>query len=323
MTMKHTLCATIIALSLAACGSSGGGSPEVQPAQTPTPNTASPDAESSAVKNRSSLDYRRNYAGVVSSKSVIAAQTLLGPQAGSNTRGEKNLTLTLNGRSYGLADRINITALPDGLLELPYKAEWTSLKVAYPDSRDVKVEEQGKMYIYQRPYSMVLATLPTAYRYDGANDPNNRLGRQDTMRVQLVSGLPVNDATITRLSGNTFNYSGESFANFGSGLEKGAFNYSINFTDKTGSGRITGMASTGDIELRQARIGGALPYNPMLSAAERTKGINGEAHSERMNAYRYYLSIFGPNAEEVAGFVEGSRSNPGGQWNIGVSGTKQ
>lgn len=123
MTMKHTLCATIIALSLAACGSGGGGSPEVQPAQTPTPNTASPDAESSAVKNRSSLDYRRNYAGVVSSKSVIAAQTLLGPQAGSNTRGEKNLTLTLNGRSYGLADRINITALPDGLLELPYKAE--------------------------------------------------------------------------------------------------------------------------------------------------------------------------------------------------------
>ena len=323
MTMKHTLCTSIIALSLAACGSCGGGSPEVQPAPTPTPNTPSPDAESSAVKNRSSLDYRRNYAGVVSSKSVIAAQTLLGPQAGSNTRGEKNLTLTLNGRSYGLADRINITALPDGLLELPYKAEWTSLKVAYPDSRDVKVEEQGKMYIYQRPYSMVLATLPTAYRYDGANDPNNRLGRADTMKVQLVSGLPVNDATITRLSGNTFNYSGESFANFGSGLEKGAFNYSINFTDKTGSGRITGMASTGDIELRQARIGGALPYNPMLSAAERTKGINGEAHSERMNAYRYYLSIFGPNAEEVAGFVEGSRSNPGGQWNIGVSGTKQ
>ena len=313
--MKHLFSTTIIALSLAACGSSGSSAPSTQ-SNTPQ-STASPDAESSAVKNRSSLDYRRNYAGVVSSKSVIAAQTLLGPQAGSNTRGEKNLTLTLNGRSYGLADRINITALPDGLLELPYKAEWTSLKVAYPDSRDVKVEEQGKMYIYQRPYSMVLATLPTAYRYDGANDPNNRLGRADTMKVQLVSGLPVNDATINRLSGNTFNYSGESFANFGSGLEKGAFNYSINFTDKTG------MASTGDIELRQAHIGGALPYNPMLSAAERTKGINGEAHSERMNAYRYYLSIFGPNAEEVAGFVEGSRSNPGGQWNIGVSGTKQ
>ena len=51
MTMKHTLCATIITLSLAACGSGGGGSPEVQPAPTPTPNTPSPDAESSAVKN--------------------------------------------------------------------------------------------------------------------------------------------------------------------------------------------------------------------------------------------------------------------------------
>lgn len=179
--MKHLFSTTIIALSLAACGSSGSSAPSTQ-SNTPQ-STASPDAESSAVKNRSSLDYRRNYAGVVSSKSVIAAQTLLGPQAGSNTRGEKNLTLTLNGRSYGLADRINITALPDGLLELPYKAEWTSLKVAYPDSRDVKVEEQGKMYIYQRPYSMVLATLPTAYRYDGANDPNNRLGRADTMKV--------------------------------------------------------------------------------------------------------------------------------------------
>ena len=138
--MKHLLSTTIIALSLAACGSSGGGPPSVQ---NNTPQTAaSPDAESSAVKNRSSLDYRRNYAGVVSSKSVIAAQTLMGPQAGNNTRGEKDLTLTLNGRSYGLNDRINITALPDGLLELPYKAEWTSLKVSYPDSRDVKVEQR-------------------------------------------------------------------------------------------------------------------------------------------------------------------------------------
>ena len=93
MTMKHTLCATIIALSLAACGSSGSSAPSTQ-SNTPQ-STASPDAESSAVKTRSSLDYRRNYAGVVSSKSVFAAQTLLGPQAGSNTRGEKNLTLTL------------------------------------------------------------------------------------------------------------------------------------------------------------------------------------------------------------------------------------
>ncbi|MBH5328071.1 hypothetical protein H9Q10_00065 [Eikenella sp. S3360] len=324
---KHLFCTTIIALGLAACGSSGGGSPSVQNNNTPTPaaQTTSPDAESSAVKNAgTSLDYRRNYAAIIGSKSVIAAQTLMGPQAGNNTRGEKNLTLTLNGRSYGLTDRINIAALPDGLLELPYKAEWTSLKVAYPSpNRDVNVEEQGKMYIYQRPYSMVLATRPDTYRYDGANDPNNRLNRQDTMKVQLVSGLPVSDATINRLSGNTFNYKGESFANFGSGLEKGVFDYNINFTDKTGSGRITGMASTGDIELRQGRIGSAQPFNPMLNSAERTKGINGTASSERMDASWYYLSIFGPNAEEVAGFVEGSRRGSSGQWNIGVSGTKQ
>ena len=52
------------------------------------------------------------------------------------------------------------------------------------------------------------------------------------------------------------------------------------------------------------------------------KGISGSAETEKMKAY-YYASIFGPKAEEVAGYVTGSRNSKEGEWNVGFGGEKQ
>ena len=278
--------------------------------------------EASHTKNASkSLDYRRNYKEVLASKSVLAIQTVKGPQAGNWSSGEKEMTLTINGHTYNMTDRIDITALPDGLLERKYDAKGKELLVAYPDNKIVETREKGTMYLYQQPYSVVIATLPTEYQYDGKSDPKGRLGKENTFQVKLVSGLPTSDDVIKSLNGKA-TYQGKAFANFGKGVETGELTYAIDFDSKKGSGSITGIDSTGKITLKEGSIGSASPFNP-LSTAGRVKGISSSAETEKMKAYYYYVSIFGPKAEEVAGYVTGSRNSKEGEWHVGFGGEKQ
>ena len=227
---------SLLILSVTAC-SSNNPEPPLQ-------------GEASHTKNASkSVDYRRNYKEVLASKSVLAIQTVKGPQAGNWSSGEKEMTLTINGHTYNMTDRIDITALPDGLLERKYDAKGKELLVAYPDNKIVETREKGTMYLYQQPYSVVIATLPTEYQYDGKSDPKGRLGKENTFQVKLVSGLPTSDDVIKSLNGKA-TYQGKAFANFGKGVETGELTYAIDFDSKKGSGSITGFDSTGKITLK-------------------------------------------------------------------------
>ena len=299
---------SLLILSVTAC-SSNNSEPPLQ-------------GEASHSKNASkSLDYRRNYKEVLASKSVIAIQTVKGPQSGNWSSGEKDMTLTINGHTYNMTDRIDITALPDGLLERKYDATGKELLVAYPDNKIVETREKGTMYLYQQHYSVVIDTLPTEYQYYGKSDPKGRIGKENTFQVKLISGLPTSDDVIKSLKGKA-TYQGKAFAHFGTGVETGELTYAIDFDSKKGSGSITGINSTGKITLKEGNIGSGSPFNP-LSTAGRVKGISGSAETEKMKAYYYYASIFGPKAEEVAGYVTGSRNSKEGEWNVGFGGEKQ
>ena len=268
-----------------------------------------------------SVDYRRNYKDVVASKTVIALQTIKGVQSGNWSSGDREMTLTLNGHTYNMTDRIDITALPDGLFERKYDAKGKELFVSYPENRVVDTHEKGTMYIYQQPYSVVLATLPTEYEYDGKSDPKGRLGKEKTFQVQMISGLPTPDNVIKSQTG-TANYKGQAFANFGRGTETGELDYIIDFDKKKGSGSINGIETTGKITLKEGNIGSGVKFNPM-STAGTVKGISGSADTEKLDAYYYHLSIFGPKADEVAGYVYGKKSSKEGEWNVAFGGEKQ
>ena len=272
-----------------------------------------------------SYDYRRVYKDVVANKSAIAIQTIRGPQAGASSRGEKQMAIKLNGNTYDMTDRIDISALPDGQLMLKYDARGKELKVGFPDNRIVDTHERGTMHIYQQPYSAVIATAPTEFEYDGKTDPEGRLGKADSFQVQLVSGLATSAQTVTNLTekGVTANYKGKAFTDLGNGVETGQLDYAIDFGAKKGKGEITGIESTGRIELTEGRIGGAMSsqFNPM-STAERGKGISSSVNAEKMDAYYYELSIFGPKAEEIAGYVYGRKQGKEGKWNVAFAGSQ-
>ena len=308
---------SLLVLSVTACASKDD--PKVA---EPKPEAEKPlVGEASRTKNaNASIDYRRNYNQVLANKALIAIQTVNGEQAGNWSRGERAMTLTLNGHTYDMNDRIDITALPDGLLERQYEAKGKKLKVNVGKENEIlDTYQKGTMYIYQQPYSVVIATLPTEDKFGDKSDPDGRLGKASTFQVQLISGLPTKETVINSLT-DTVTYKGQAFANFGKGKETGELTYDINFATKKGKGEITGIDSTGKIELAEGRIGSGAKFNPL--ATERPKGISGSANAEKMDAYNYHLSIFGPNADEVAGYVYGRKQGKQGNWNVGFGGAK-
>ena len=317
MSMKFAYMSLLV-LSVAACSSSSHSNHS-----TPSKNEMeSPlQGEASHSKNSKNYDYRRYYKDILAAKTVLAVQTIKGAQAGNYSRGEKELKLILNDHQYGLTDRIDITLLPDGLIERLYEATGKELFVSYAKTQTIETQEKGKMYIYQQPYSAVIATKATQYQYDGKDDPNHRLNQPSTFRVQLISGLPTSEDNIKKMT-ESIHYKGSAFADFGQGLEQGKLNYTIDFDKKTGQGNISGIESTGDIELKTGRIGTGAMFNPM-SISGAVKGIYGSAKAEKMKAFDYHLSIFGPKGEEVAGFVEGAKSSKEGAWHLGFAGEKQ
>ncbi len=79
-------------------------------------------------------------------------------------------------------------------------------------------------------------------------------------------------------------YSGSAFSK----NETGTLNYTVDFDARTGSGNITGMIAPGTITLDSGAISGS--------------GITSTANA---GAGTYELQFFGPQAEEIAGKVQG------------------
>lgn len=91
-------------------------------------------------------------------------------------------------------------------------------------------------------------------------------------------------------------YSGVAF----DAKKQGELTYTVNFADKKGSGKITGLEHIGDLTLEEADIYKSVSNNDM-----RVKGnVIAEAWKDQggVNA-GYEANFFGPNAEEIAGQV--------------------
>ena len=139
----------------------------------------------------------------------------------------------------------------------------------------------GKIKIYQQPYSVVIG---------------NGIG---TFEIDAYIGLKTESGAIP--SSGKAHYSGAAFSKD----QNGALSYLVNFDNRTGQGRISGIDNAGEIRLHNGTISGT--------------GISANATSDYAGNGHYELGFFGPKAEEIAGKVEGLNSGVG---EIGFGGTR-
>ena len=166
-------------------------------------------------------------------------------------------------------------------------------------SNNITTASGTQSVVYNQPYSVVLGN------YSGDLSYNNKTGalisddRTSNIKIQglktTVDAIPtLGTATYTGKAFNgayidttTIDYSGMiPSISTTSKLAEGTLDYNINFTDRLGSGSITGLGNT--ISLEQGSISGT--------------GITSTA-KQLTNTGTYSLDFYGKKAEEVAGKV--------------------
>ena len=134
--------------------------------------------------------------------------------------------------------------------------------------------------VYNQPYSVVIGEYTSkqdGYRFSESSDIT-------------VQGLKTEETAIPTLGKAT--YFGKAFTRDGNYLQTGGLSYEgnlsydVNFEDRTGSGSITGLGDT--VELQQGTISGT--------------GISAIAQQGYKNG-NYLLDFYGKKAEEIAGKV--------------------
>lgn len=141
----------------------------------------------------------------------------------------------------------------------------------------------GNHYVYLTPDVRVIGRDLTAYWMD--NKPG-----QDNFRIQRIIGT----RTVELPQSGTFTYTGKGF----NADNIGTLNYQVNFSERTGSGKISGFNNgMADIRLEQGLI-----ENGQLKATASANGING----------KYELGFYGNQTTSIAGEVYLPRAFEGG-----------
>ena len=172
--------------------------------------------------------------------------------------------------------------------------------------------------IYNQKYSVITGKYnktiapykEVEYYHDEGDNPNEPPFRtRDVSKTRTVETYTVNSDYYGSSIANGFKTPVEKFPTEGNATytgvafdsqKQGEFTYTVNFADKKGSGKITGLEHIGDITLQEAEI-----YKSASNNDFRVKGdVVAEAWKEQGGVNgRYAANFFGPNAEEIAGKV--------------------
>jgi len=148
----------------------------------------------------------------------------------------------------------------------------------------------GTLLAYQQPYSVV-----TGITWMHGSGPEYKPDRTKLFKQDSTLGFVTAIPTLSTLTAQnaTFNYTGVAFDSTNN-IQEGTLDYTVNFGSREGQGSITGLASTGTIDLQAAQL-------------DNRGVIRGDAHFADVLASaqqgKYELSFFGPDAEEIAGFI--------------------
>ncbi|WP_308034611.1 factor H binding protein domain-containing protein [Neisseria lactamica] len=152
---------------------------------------------------------------------------------------------------------------------------------------------KGRAHIYRQNYSLV-AGLSERERIE--KDPT---GIERNLDVDDDVDLVVKGSATKALpTKGSFDYTGAA----GNGKNTGVLSYNVNFENKTGSGKITGLGKT--LNLAEGKIASYEHHNSLDNTTIRGHGISGQTSREDASASgSYKLGFFGPNAEEIVGAV--------------------
>lgn len=212
-------------------------------------------------------------------------------ESGQITINGKTYTGTAHSASNLFVTPLNINDFKQGFSENTYEDKFTN--------KDKETTQHKGVYkVYNQPFSFVFGDYMTQFAYYGEKDFSETDSRSVNYGGLATTILPTNVAVTYR--GLAFNKA-----------EKGALEYTINYGSNnsgSGSGKITGIASTGDITLEKGDIDQYKRYpvdyktgnNHELTAF----GIVGQASfAKGGNKQQYELDIYGPNGTEIAGLV--------------------
>lgn len=267
--------ATLLALTLAACGGGGGGSQSLSTDSTPTKDNKVVSV--SAQKEQAIGELEEAYDVKVDSYSV-----------------------KINGKTYK-SGNIDLSGLGEGVQRIKITEEATGTTAEGSKGKAVR---DSILHIYQQPYSIVAGV-------EVKGGTVTAPGFRETLDAEDVDFDTVRGyATQTLPSSGKFNYVGEALSQ----EQTGKFNYTVDFTAKTGSGSITDIAD--GITLHEGQIGKMSHTNPDNTVVS-GYGIGSSARSNSGLSGTYKLGFFGPNADEVAGVVTSHYGD------VGFGGKKQ
>lgn len=175
-------------------------------------------------------------------------------------------------------------------------------KVAYQvpsfeiiDDEDRLTKFQGWRHIYQLPYSIVVRTensIDTRNDVDFTNGQNSRVDFDIAGLATTELGLPAEGKAT---------YVGRAINDTGG---TATLRYNLDFANRVGSGHIIGYTDSGIINLNEAGI------TKLSLKGKDVLGITGDAVAAKPSSWvedvngKYGLGFFGPEAQEIAGFVE-------------------
>ena len=224
------------------------------------------------------------------------------PNVPKNLLPDDNSTITITDdekqgadreKTYKSGDTFNIGHKKlDKITELVYKRK------AGDGSTD-----EGKLLLYRQDYSAIVGTIATAAKNADGSDR----AFSNKLFIDSVQGKETNDLNIP--DKGEARYKGTAFA--GAGYSKnGTLDYTVNFGDRTGRGKITGLPGFRDITLEEAVL---------YTRDGNTTGVDdGKARSADLGEGSYSLTLFGPKYEEIAGDVYFDKKKQG----IGIAGKK-
>ena len=276
---------TVLAVSIAAC-SSGGSHTKISP-NTP-PLTDQSAAAQKIEANRLVLLDKAKKAGLSAAQAAAYAEA--NKQATDKVAQTALETLVAENERVAL-DEALYQAKGKYHNNTQYPVNQISAKTTSRSSSTINGAgsyAQSHEVVYNQPYSVVLGS----YSSQAQTNRNGFITSQSMTPNITIKGLLTEANAIPTLG--TATYSGKAFISeknpllsSTSGLyEEGSLSYNVNFSDRTGSGSITGLGDT--VELQQGSISGT--------------GISAVAQQ----GYRdgsYLLDFFGKKAEEIAGKV--------------------
>ncbi|AGH37643.1 factor H binding protein domain-containing protein [Bibersteinia trehalosi] len=172
----------------------------------------------------------------------------------------------------------------------------------FKETAEGKIKVRTQSYLYNQPYSVV-----TALEVERKGWENGKyIDKSDktiTVKGLKTEKLPTEGKAT--YEGKAFNYHGDT------GHSGGFLTYNVDFTNRTGSGRVEG-----DWGMYILLDKGSIEKNSISSTTHQYYG-----NSHYVDG-KYQIEFFGPNAEEISGKIQTDIDPNGRRESFGLSGTR-